>query len=263
MADIETFAVATDGTPIARMEIIDKDTGNRTPVNVSTCAEGVTCNSGKDLQKHLEELHVHANDDGIHLTADQKANMETTEGAQAKATAAKTEAIAAASLLVEAAKSESALDASTKAAAARDAAYRHTDQLAGDVDAHKQDTSNPHNVTAAQVGLGNVPNKSTNDQQPTFKENSSLTSLVSGEKLTLMLGKIAKAISTLISHLGDKGNPHKVTATQTGALPTTGGTMTGSLTFDGGYIILKEGMNYGTQLPAPGVKGRIFFKVVE
>jgi hypothetical protein len=39
--------------------------------------------------------------------------------------------------------------------------------------------------------------------------------------------------------------------------------MTGNLTFNGGHIILKEGVNYGTSLPTPGIKGRVFFKVVE
>ena len=48
MADIETFAVGSDGTPIARMEIIDKESGTRTPVNVS-----MDCLSGETLGKSL------------------------------------------------------------------------------------------------------------------------------------------------------------------------------------------------------------------
>lgn len=39
------------------------------------------------------------------------------------------------------------------------------------------------------------------------------------------------------------------------ALPKTGGTLTGML-------ILTEGVHYGDTLPAPGNKGRIFFKKV-
>lgn len=46
------------------------------------------------------------------------------------------------------------------------------------------------------------------------------------------------------------------------ALPKSGGTMTGPITL-GGDIILVEGVNYGTTLPEPGIKGRLFFKVVE
>lgn len=262
MADLETTAVATDGTPIVALKVIDKETGTETSVNVSTCAEAVKCSAGIPMEKHLENLYGHTNDESIHLTAAQKANMETQAGAQAKADTAKAEAIAAASLQAEAAKNAAMSYANSFGNAVRSAAYRYTDTLEGRVNQHIDGQSNPHNVTAAQVGLGNVPNKSTNDQQPTFTEASALTTLESGEKLTLMLGKIAKAISTLISHVGNKSNPHGVTAQQTGAVPSSGGAMTGNLSMNGGHIILKEGVNYGTSLPAAGVKGRIFFKVV-
>jgi len=65
-------------------------------------------------------------------------------------------------------------------------------------------TDNPHNVTKEQVGLGNVPNVSTNDQIPTFTEAETLTALKSGEKLSVSLGKIAKAIKDSISHFATK-----------------------------------------------------------
>jgi hypothetical protein len=72
-----------------------------------------------------------------------------------------------------------------------------------DLDNHKNDKSNPHGVTAAQVGLGNVPNVATNDQTPTYTVASENTALSSGEKLSVAFGKIAKAISTFISHIAD------------------------------------------------------------
>lgn len=68
---------------------------------------------------------------------------------------------------------------------------------------HTKDKANPHGVTKAQVGLSNVPNVSTNDQTPTYTEATSNTALVSGEKLSVAFGKIAKAVSSFISHLGD------------------------------------------------------------
>lgn len=68
---------------------------------------------------------------------------------------------------------------------------------------HITNKSNPHSITASQVGLGNVPNVATNDQTPTYTAASSNTALVSGEKLSVAFGKIAKAVSSLISHLGD------------------------------------------------------------
>lgn len=72
-----------------------------------------------------------------------------------------------------------------------------------DLTAHTGNTSNPHSVTKTQVGLGNVPNVTTNDQTPSYTESSSLTKLTSGEKLSVAFGKISKAITDLISHIGD------------------------------------------------------------
>lgn len=69
---------------------------------------------------------------------------------------------------------------------------------------HVANKSNPHGVTKNQIGLGNVPNVATNDQTPTYTEASSLSSLVSGEKTSVAFGKIAKAVSTLISHTTSK-----------------------------------------------------------
>lgn len=65
---------------------------------------------------------------------------------------------------------------------------------------HAQKTSgNPHSVTKSDVGLGNVPNVATNDQTPTFTVADNDTALQSGEKLSVSLGKIARAILSVIS----------------------------------------------------------------
>lgn len=76
---------------------------------------------------------------------------------------------------------------------------------------------NPHKVTAKQVGLDKVPNVATNDQTPTWTMAGTLTALASGEKLSVALGKLAKAVSSLMAHLGNTDNPHKVTADKVGA----------------------------------------------
>lgn len=81
---------------------------------------------------------------------------------------------------------------------------------------HLADQSNPHAVTKAQVGLGLVPNVTTNDQTPTYTVATTLTNLTSGEKLSTAFGKIAKAIVDLIAHIANKSNPHSVTAEQVG-----------------------------------------------
>lgn len=105
-------------------------------------------------------------------------------------------------------------------------------------DTHIASRANPHEVTKEQLGLGNVPNVATNDQTPTFTEASTLETTKSGEKLSVLFGKITKAISELVSHLGNKNNPHALTASQVGAAPTShdhdylplsGGSLTGNL----------------------------------
>lgn len=63
------------------------------------------------------------------------------------------------------------------------------------------------------------------------------------------------------SHLTNKNNPHGVTAAQVGALPTSGGTITGRTNFQG--MIVLNANSYGPNLPAAGTKGRVFFKVVQ
>lgn len=78
--------------------------------------------------------------------------------------------------------------------------YATTEQF----NAHVADKTNPHEVTAAQVGLGNVPNVSTDNQTPTFTEASTLANIASGETLKVILGKIKKAISALIDHITAK-----------------------------------------------------------
>lgn len=90
------------------------------------------------------------------------------------------------------------------------------DSVTTDCNNHISNKSNPHSVTKAQVGLSNVPNVTTNNQVPTYTVTSTLSALVSGEVLSTAFGKIAKAVSDLISHLSNKSNPHAVTKSQVG-----------------------------------------------
>ena len=81
---------------------------------------------------------------------------------------------------------------------------------------HMNNTSNPHGVTAAQVGLGNVVNKSPENMTVAFTEAETRANIATGEKLSVMFGKIAKVITDVISHLTSTSNPHSVTASQVG-----------------------------------------------
>ena len=53
------------------------------------------------------------------------------------------------------------------------------------------------NVTPANIGLGNVPNVSTNDQSPTFTQASTRANISSGEKLSVLFGKLMKWFTDL------------------------------------------------------------------
>lgn len=100
------------------------------------------------------------------------------------------------------------------------------------IEKHLADKNNPHGVTVDAIGAaeanhghsnattleagfmsssdkdkldgieeGAQANVAINDQKPTHTSASSLSALTSGEKLSVAFGKIAKAISSLISHI--------------------------------------------------------------
>lgn len=58
--------------------------------------------------------------------------------------------------------------------------------------AHLNDHNNPHQVTKKQIGLEQVPNVGTDDQTPTFEEAEERGNIVSGDKLSVLFGKIRK-----------------------------------------------------------------------
>lgn len=79
---------------------------------------------------------------------------------------------------------------------------------------HVNNKENPHGLGKEDVGLGYVPNVSTNDQTPTYDveiEDES-EELQSGEKLTVAFRKIARAIKKILTHISDKKNPHGLKA---------------------------------------------------
>lgn len=65
------------------------------------------------------------------------------------------------------------------------------------MESHLSDKDNPHHVTKAQVGLGNVPDVATDDQTPTFSQAVARENIRSGEKLSLIFGKVMKWLADL------------------------------------------------------------------
>ncbi len=71
-------------------------------------------------------------------------------------------------------------------------------KLKSSFSSHITDFLNPHQVTKDQVGLGNVPNVTTNDQTPTYEAPDDLSELSSGETLSSAFGKLSKTVSEFI-----------------------------------------------------------------
>jgi hypothetical protein len=82
-----------------------------------------------------------------------------------------------------------------------------------DLSAHIANTSNPHTVTKAQVGLGSVDNYATASQSEaqTGTDNAKfMTPLRTAQAITTQVGTASAA------HIASTSNPHSTTATQVG-----------------------------------------------
>lgn len=83
------------------------------------------------------------------------------------------------------------------------------DAILASINSHIANKSNPHNLSAAQLG------------SYTKAETDAL---------------VAQYQALVLAHSSNKNNPHGVTALQVGAVPATGGTYTGDVTFNGGMF---------------------------
>jgi hypothetical protein len=87
------------------------------------------------------------------------------------------------------------------------------------IDEFASRTDNPHNVTKAQVGLGNVDNTSDKNKPISTAQATAINEAKS----------IGTSANTKIdNHNANKSNPHNVTSEQIGALPLVGGVISGS-----------------------------------
>lgn len=131
---------------------------------------------------------------------------------------------------------------------------------------HTSNKSNPHGVTKAQVGLGNVPNVATNDQTPTYTEASTLATLTSGEKLSVAFSKIKKAITDLIAHVSKSATSSVAghvkitdsltsTATDTAASAKALKTVNDKVVENGFELIKTQNITTGTMDSGSSTKG--------
>lgn len=111
-------------------------------------------------------------------------------------------------------------------------------------DSHESNYHNPHRVEAEDVGLGNVPNVSTNDQTPTYTPVTLPTVLTSGEKLSAAFGKLAGAVADYITHKADMIK--RMTAVEAGVsslnknLSTINGVISDAIEGKWDYVLTKQ-----------------------
>lgn len=128
---------------------------------------------------------------------------------------------------------------------------------------HMNNRNNPHQVTKEQVGLGNVVNKSPENMTVAFTAAAERANITTGEKLSVMLGKIAKVIADMIDHLTASSNPHGVKLNQIAAAGTYMGdgtqgrtiaTSVGGTAFNPSAVMVRD--EFGrTYHPTKGVCG--------
>lgn len=108
-----------------------------------------------------------------------------------------------------------------------------------------QSTDKTINITMSKsdVGLDNVPNVSTDDQTPTFTEASTRTNIASGEKLSVILGKIKKFFTDLKT-VAFTGSYNDLTDQPT--ITDNKVTQTNTTTTDAYYRVLLSGTNDNT-----------------
>ena len=114
------------------------------------------------------------------------------------------------------------------------------EELQNSLNVHITDTSNPHGVTAEQIGLDKVPNVTTNNQSPTFTEATTRANITSGETLSTLFGKIKKFFTDLktvaftgsYTDLSNKPtsmqNPNSLTLTMNGSTTNYNGASSAS-----------------------------------
>lgn len=93
---------------------------------------------------------------------------------------------------------------------------------------HANNKENPHGVTATQIGA--VPTSRTVNGKA-LSGNIALTASDVGARPSTWMPTASEVGATPASHANNKSNPHGVTASQVGALPITGGTMTDMVQF--------------------------------
>lgn len=143
----------------------------------------------------------------------------------------------------------------------------------GELSSHANNQNNPHNVTAAQLGLDKVANTADSEKNVAFASEAGTARKVQygviirfnggrteGTNMWTYDGSTSRSINITPEKIGAATADHGHTAADVGALPASGGKMTGAITLKGVY--LTEGVDYGDEFPSTAPKGKLFLKRV-
>ena len=111
--------------------------------------------------------------------------------------------------------------------------------------AHINNKSNPHGVTAVQAGAvplsgGTMTGSLTLSGAPTANLHAATKAYVDSgieDAFSAVKEQADETEASLAAHKEDMSNPHGVTAAQAGALPISGGTLTGALNFGANGLV--------------------------
>lgn len=140
---------------------------------------------------------------------------------------------------------------------------QHRETLEG----HMSNGENPHNVTKTQVGLGNVPNVSTEDQTPAFTQAENRENIESGEKTSTLWGKVKKFFADLkpVAFSGKYGDlegrpsiPAKPGDIGLGNVDNTADANK-NVNSAGRLRVLNDNYRQGTDLPSTYPQGEVIF----
>lgn len=76
-----TTPSGTAAYPLYRLNIVDKETEEMTPVNAQTCTRAVVSDEGLNMQEHLLRLYAHVSDTVKHITAEERAKWNAAHAA--------------------------------------------------------------------------------------------------------------------------------------------------------------------------------------
>lgn len=107
---------------------------------------------------------------------------------------------------------------------------------------HSQTPGNPHGTTKGDVGLSNVPNVSTNNQTPTFTEASTRNNIASGDKLSVIMGKIAKFFNDLKTVAFSGSFSDLTNKPQINSVELSGNKTTSDLGINADNVMLSDGV---------------------